>query len=38
VRMHAVLLDPLGTMEYPVDRIPDVAALPDYLERVSAGG
>jgi putative hydrolase of the HAD superfamily len=33
--MHAVLLDPLGNLDYPVDRIPDVAALPGYLERVS---
>jgi HAD superfamily hydrolase (TIGR01662 family) len=37
VGMHAVLLDPLGNMEYPVDCIPDVAALPAYLERVTAG-
>lgn len=35
VGMHAVLLDPLGNLDYPVDRIPDVAALPGYLERVS---
>lgn len=33
--LHAVLLDPLGELDYPVDRIPDVAALPAYLERVS---
>jgi len=33
--MQAVLLDPLGNLDYPVDRIPDVAALPSYLERVS---
>lgn len=33
--LHAVLLDPLGELDYPVDRIPDVAALPAYLGRVS---
>jgi putative hydrolase of the HAD superfamily len=33
--MEAVLLDPLGDLDYPVDRIPDVAALPDYLDRDS---
>lgn len=36
--MQAVLLDPLGNLDYPVDRIPDVAALPSYLERVSSVG
>jgi HAD superfamily hydrolase (TIGR01662 family) len=35
VGMHAVLVDPLGRLMYPVDRLPDVAALPAYLERVS---
>jgi putative hydrolase of the HAD superfamily len=29
--MQAVLLDPMGRLDYPVDRIPDVAALPEYL-------
>jgi putative hydrolase of the HAD superfamily len=37
--MEAVLLDPMGRLEYPVDRIPNVAALPAYLlqrqERLS---
>jgi putative hydrolase of the HAD superfamily len=33
--LHAVLLDPSGELDYPVDRIPDVAALPAYLDRVS---
>ncbi len=35
--LHAVLLDPLDRLDYPVDRIPNVAALPGYLERVSPG-
>jgi len=34
--MQAVLLDPMGRLDYPVDRIPDVAALPEYLSRHSA--
>ncbi len=29
--MEAVLLDPTGRLDYPVDRIPNVAALPEYL-------
>jgi len=29
--MEALLLDPMGRLDYPVDRIPDVAALPAYL-------
>jgi len=33
--LHAVLLDPLDRLSYPVDRIPNVAALPGYVERVS---
>jgi len=35
VGMQAVLVDPLGNLDYPVDRVPDVAALPGYLARVS---
>lgn len=34
--MEAVLLDPWNSLEYPVPRIPDVAALPDYLARLSS--
>ena len=34
--LHAVLLDPLDRHEYPVDRIPTVAHLPDYLDRLSS--
>jgi HAD superfamily hydrolase (TIGR01549 family) len=33
--LDAVLLDPKGRLEYPVDRIPDVAALPEYLAQRS---
>ena len=33
--LHAVLLDPVDGLEYPVDRLPDVAALPAYMERLS---
>jgi putative hydrolase of the HAD superfamily len=33
--MEAVLMDPLGRLDYPVDRIPNVAALPEYLYRRS---
>jgi putative hydrolase of the HAD superfamily len=33
--LRAVLVDPLDRQDYPVDRIPDVEALPDYLARVS---
>lgn len=29
--MEALLLDPMGRLDYPVDRIPNVAALPAYL-------
>jgi putative hydrolase of the HAD superfamily len=34
--LRALLLDPMDKMEYPVDRIRDVAALPAYLARVSS--
>lgn len=30
--MDALLLDPTGMLDLPVDRIPNVSALPDYLE------
>lgn len=33
--LQAVLLDPLDSLDYPVDRIADVAALPSYMERLS---
>ena len=33
--LRAVLLDPLDRLTYPVDRIPDVTALPAYLRRLS---
>jgi putative hydrolase of the HAD superfamily len=33
--LRAVLLDPLDRLSYPTDRIPDVAALPAYLRRLS---
>jgi putative hydrolase of the HAD superfamily len=33
--LHAVLLDPMDLLDYPVDRVPDVAALPAYMERLS---
>lgn len=33
--LRAVLLDPLDRLEYPVDRIPTVADLPEYLARLS---
>jgi putative hydrolase of the HAD superfamily len=36
--LGAVLLDPLGRLDYPVDRIPDVASLPDYLKQLSSAG
>jgi putative hydrolase of the HAD superfamily len=29
--MEAILLDPMGRLEYPVGRIPNVAALPGYI-------
>lgn len=35
--LWTVLLDPLGRLDYPVDRIPNVAALPGYLARWEAG-
>lgn len=31
----AVLLDPMNRLDYPVDRLPDVAALPAYMARLS---
>jgi len=34
--LHAVLLDPLDRYDYPVDRIPTVAHLPAYLDRLSS--
>jgi putative hydrolase of the HAD superfamily len=36
--LEAVLMDPLGRLDYPVDRIPDVAALPGYLKQLSSAG
>jgi putative hydrolase of the HAD superfamily len=33
--LEAVLLDPLDRLDYPVDRIQDVAALPAFLRRLS---
>jgi putative hydrolase of the HAD superfamily len=30
--MEALLLDPMGRLEYPVGKIPNVAALPRYLD------
>ncbi|MBT8396929.1 MAG: HAD-IA family hydrolase [Gemmatimonadetes bacterium] len=33
--LEAVLLDPLGRLDYPVDRIRDVSALPAYMEQLS---
>jgi len=33
--MGAVLMDPQGLLDYEVDRIPNVEALPEYLGRVS---
>lgn len=35
--MTALLLDPMGRLDYPVATIPDVAALPAYLNRRSPG-
>jgi HAD superfamily hydrolase (TIGR01662 family) len=35
VGMEAVLMDPQDLLEYPVDRLPNVEALPEYLARVS---
>ena len=34
--MKAVLMDPQGRLEYDVDSIPNVEALPEYLARVSS--
>lgn len=36
--MRAVLLDPFGRIEEPVDRIPSVAHLPEYLEDLDVAG
>lgn len=33
--LHAVLLDPMDRLDYPVDRLTDVTALPQYMERLS---
>ena len=33
--LEAVLMDPFDRLDYPVDRLPDVAALPAYMERLS---
>jgi putative hydrolase of the HAD superfamily len=33
--LHAVLLDPRDRLDFPVDRLPDVAALPGYMDRLS---
>jgi len=33
--LHAVLMDPMDRLSYPVDRLADVAALPAYMERLS---
>jgi putative hydrolase of the HAD superfamily len=33
--LHAVLMDPMDRLDYPVDRLRDVAALPAYMERLS---
>jgi putative hydrolase of the HAD superfamily len=35
--LHAVLLDPEDRHDFPVDRIPSVAHLPVYLDRLSRG-
>ena len=34
--MEAILLDPMGRLDHPVARIPNVAALPGYLHRLSS--
>jgi len=36
--LRAILLDPLGRLDFPVERIPSVLELPAYLERRSAAG
>jgi putative hydrolase of the HAD superfamily len=33
--LQAVLLDPMGRLDYPVDRLPDVSALPSYMNQLS---
>jgi putative hydrolase of the HAD superfamily len=33
--LRALLLDPFGELDYPVDMLPDVSALPDYMEQLS---
>ena len=33
--LEALLLDPFDGFDYPVDRLPDVSALPDYIEQLS---
>ena len=33
--LHAVLLDPGERMDFPVDRLRDVGALPGYMDRLS---
>lgn len=33
--LQALLLDPFGALDYPVDRLRDVSALPDYMEQLS---
>ncbi len=33
--LQAVLMDPMGRLDYPVDRIRDVSALPAYMEQLS---
>jgi putative hydrolase of the HAD superfamily len=35
--LQAVLVDPMERLDYPVDRVPDVAALPAYMDRLSRG-
>ncbi len=34
--LQAVLLDPMDGFDYPVDRVPDIAALPDYMAQRSS--
>jgi len=33
--LQAVLVDPMDRLDYPVDRVRDVAALPAYMARLS---
>ena len=35
--LQAVLLDPMDGLDYPVDRLRDIAALPAYMEQLSHG-